>query len=289
MYRTADGIAIPVTVSPSYTNPALAQFFVTFLGTLPHGSELGRLKLAIETPAEVVSACGGDDGVLACYLPSSRTMIVPGEQAQGSDAPVNYVIAHEYGHHLAAARSNAPLAAVTYGPKYWSSYERVCSRTSDGQLAVSQTTRYLEDPGEGWAETYARLTYPERPWSFTTLLAPDAGAFVAARRDVSRPWTRPRTRTWRGQLSATHRSRSFLLRLTLDGALSFQLHGPRGTDFDLGLRSSAGSEGRTKTRGSTDRLAFRLACRNRRAQDVRLTVTRRSGAGPFRVVARYAG
>ena len=122
---------------------------MTFLGTLPHGSELGRLKLAIETPAEVVSACGGDDGVLACYLPSSRTMIVPGEQAQGSDAPVNYVMAHEYGHHLAAARSNAPLAAVTYGPKYWSSYERVCSRTADGRLAVSQTHALPRGPGRG--------------------------------------------------------------------------------------------------------------------------------------------
>ncbi len=289
VYRTADGIAIPVTVSPAYTNPALAQFFVTFLGTLPHGAELARLKLAIETPAEVVSACGGDDGVLACYLPPARTMIVPGEQAQGSDAPVNYVMAHEYGHHLAAARSNAPLAAVTYGPKYWSSYERVCSRTADGRLAVSQTTRYLEDPGEGWAETYARLTYPERPWSFTRLLAPDAAAFAAARRDVFHPWTRARTRTWRGRLSAARRSRSFLLRLNLDGALSFQLRGPKGSDFDLALRSSAGSEGRTKARGSDDHLTFRLACRNRATQDVRLTVTRRSGAGSFRVVARYAG
>ena len=150
-------------MSPSYTNPALAQFFVTFLGTLPHGSELARLKLAIETPAEVVSGCGGDDGVLACYLPTSRTMIVPGEQAQGSDAPVNYVIAHEYGHHLAAARSNAPLAAVTYGPKYWSSYERVCSRTSDGQLAVSQTTRYLEDPGRGLGGDLRAADLPRAP------------------------------------------------------------------------------------------------------------------------------
>ena len=64
---------------------------------------------------------------------------------------------------------------------------------------------------------------------------------------------------------------------------------PKGTDFDLALRSSAGSEGHTKARGSDDRLAFRLACRNRATQDVRLTVTRRSGAGSFRVVARYAG
>jgi hypothetical protein len=140
-----------------------------------------------------------------------------------------------------------------------------------------------------WAETYARLTYPERPWSFTNLLAPDAAAFAAARRDVYHPWTKPRTRTWHGTLSATRRSRSFLLRLNLDGALSFQLRGPAGSDFDLALRSSAGREGRTTARGSDDRLGFKLACRNRATQDVRLTVTRRAGAGPFRVIARYAG
>ena len=117
-------------------------------------------------------------------------MIVPDAQAAGSDVSVDYVIAHEYGHHIAAHRSNAPLDALDFGPKRWSSYELVCSNTLDGKLAPGdEGVNYLSNPGEAWAEAYARLIYPTEAWRFTSLLKPTAGSLLAAQADVAQPWT----------------------------------------------------------------------------------------------------
>ena len=44
---------------------------------------------------------------------------------------------------------------------------------------------YRSNPGEGWAETYAHLKYPDVQWDFNPLMAPDATAYAAARRDVA--------------------------------------------------------------------------------------------------------
>ena len=49
MYPTGDGsISIPVTLASTYTgDPAVAQTYATFLGTLPHGPELASLKVTV--------------------------------------------------------------------------------------------------------------------------------------------------------------------------------------------------------------------------------------------------
>lgn len=95
--------------------------------------------------AEIANACGGDpsDGILACYGADDQTMIVPGDQAPQSTISVNYVITHEHGHHIAAHRANAPLAALDFGRKRWSSYELVCANAIDGRLAPGDQGRQL--------------------------------------------------------------------------------------------------------------------------------------------------
>ena len=178
-YPTGDGTMIAVTAA----DPAIAQQYATFVGTLPHGSELGALHIVVVPAAQVNSDCGGNagDGILACYGDSDQTMIVPDAQASGSDVSVNYVIAHEYGHHIAAHRSNAPLEALDFGPKRWASYELVCANTIDGKLAPGdEGVDYLSNPGEAWAEAYARLVYPTEAWRFTPLLKPTQGSALAA-------------------------------------------------------------------------------------------------------------
>ena len=123
-YRAADGQTVSVSFSESYTpDAAIAQTYVDFLGGLPHGTELRRLKMYIATPAEVQAFCGGQDGTLACYDPTASRMTVPGEQTAANDSGVttSYVIAHEYGHHIARYRSNAPFPALSFGPKRWAS------------------------------------------------------------------------------------------------------------------------------------------------------------------------
>src|SRR3954470_19872149 len=91
-YPTGDGTTgIAVTLAASYTgDPAVAQTYATFLGTLPHGSELAALRVLVVPSDEVATACGGraGDGVLACYGDAEQTMIVPGDEAPDSAVSV---------------------------------------------------------------------------------------------------------------------------------------------------------------------------------------------------------
>jgi hypothetical protein len=288
-YPTGDGsISIPVTLASSYTgDPAVAQTYATFLGTLPHGPELASLKVTVVPSSEMAKECGGDpsDGILACYGANDQTMIVPGDQAAGSDVSVNYVIAHEYGHHIAAHRSNAPLNALDFGPKRWSSYELVCTNALDGKLAPGdQGVNYLSNPGEAWAESYARLIYPTEAWRFTPLLKPSKGSALAAMADVAQPWTKRVSQTFTGT-----NTKSFKLPITLDGAFTLQLDGPARANYDLIVRSGGKIVDRTTRTNSKDRINYRIACRDRRTETLRITVIKRSGAGPYTLTAKYAG
>jgi hypothetical protein len=293
LYPTADGTQIPVTLDPSYTgDPAIAQTYATFLGTLPHGPELASLRVTVVASSEMARACGAEpddpdaDAILACYGAGDRTMIVPGDQATDSEYSVNYVIAHEYGHHIAANRSNAPLRALDFGPKRWSSYELVCKNTQDGRLAPGdQSQYYRQNPGEAWAEAYARLTFPTQAWTFTSLLRPTQGSTLAVQADVAQPWTKRVSQTFNGR-----GTRSFTLPITLDGAFTLQLDGSARTNYDIVVKSGGKTVDRTSRRGSSDRIHYRIACRDRRTENLRITVVRRSGEPtPFTLTAKYAG
>jgi hypothetical protein len=293
-YATADGTLIPVTLASSYTgDPAIAQTYATFLGTLPHGSELASLRVTVVPASEIPDACGvppteeDRDKVLACYGGQDQTMIVPAEQASDSDMSVNYVITHEYGHHIARHRSNAPLEALDFGPKRWSSYELVCKNTADGRLAPGsqQGNDYFSNPGEAWAEAYARLVFPTEAWRFTSLLKPTQGSTLAAQADVLQPWSQRVAETFKGK-----GTRSFKLPITLDGAFTLKLDGPSRTNYDIVVKSGGKVVDRTTKRGSSDRIHYRIACRDRRTENLRISVVRRSGApGPFTLAAKYAG
>jgi len=276
-YPTADGQSIQVTA----TDPAIAQQYATLVGTFPHGSEISALRMRVVPAADVNADCGGNagDGILACYGADDQTMIVPDSQATGSNVSVDYVIAHEYGHHIAAHRSNAPLDALDFGPKRWSSYELVCSNTIDGKLAPGdEGVNYLSNPGEAWAEAYARLIYPTEAWRFTSLLKPTGGSLLAAQADVAQPWTQRTSETFTG--SGT---KSFKLPLTLDGAFTVQLN-------KAGYRLVIKSGGKVIDRTTSKRIHYRIACRDRRTEQLTLSVVPHSGTtGKYALKASYAG
>ncbi len=296
----AGGGAIRVEFTPLVgAQPALAQSYVAFLDSLPHGDELARLRMRIADPREMARLCGGSegDGILACYGAGRQEMIVPstGLDARTQDGgyTVRYVLTHEYGHHIAANRRNDEFdgGALDYGPKRWASYEMVCNQALQRRLFPGdEADRYRSNPGEGWAEVYARLTFPEQPWTFTPLLVPDAGALEAARLDVLRPWTRNRTVTF--TMPAGRDVQSFQVPLTLDGRVRATITGPHGSEVGIRVRSSdqvIRSETRAR-KGPRDVWRIAAGCREEPTEMLTFTAVRRGGAdGPVTLRVSYPG
>jgi len=280
LYPTPDGQRVEIAVSKSYAPDAAAdQALVDFLAGRLHGRELGRLRLFVGKPAEISSICGGG-GAIACYAPGEARMYVPGEDTV--DAPMEYAITHEYGHHVASWRSNRPWTALDWGAKYWASEERICAGVRHRALFPgNQGRHYFDDPGEGFADSYAHLHYPQAAWRYNPLMRPDEAAFAAIRRDVLHPWSGPRTKVLRGRRAGTMR-----LRLHLDGNVTIRVAGATGSRFRVEARTSDKAAGRVLRAGGAFRMSW---CRGQATETMTVSVKRRGGAGRFRLTVGYPG
>jgi hypothetical protein len=273
-FATRDGISIPVQVSPAYKASAtVIQSYVTYLGSLMHGDELRNLHMYIAPPKQITSTfCG--TGALACYEGDNQTMYVPGQQQQ-SNPPLQFLIAHEYGHHIEISRSNAPWSAFDTGAKNWFTYEQVCTRMRDHKLG----TTYWNDPSEGFAESYGDSQYPGVSFPYSTLMLPDQGAYNAIRQDVLQPWTGPHVVPFTGNLAAKRgATQSFQLPTPLDGTGTFTLSPPSKADYRLTVTGG----GQTLARGGKGTTTIKTLCGVR---SLTLQVTRVAGSGPFSLVA----
>lgn len=236
-YTTSSGERVRVVSSDAYAiDHSRNQRWAEFLSRLVHGSELSTVTLNLAPPAETGEVCGDIDA-LACYDPRTGDIYSPAEAV--GNVSVEAILAHEYGHHVAAARSNAPWEAVDWGTKRWASYTNVCARTRAGELAPGDENRNYElNPGEAFAETYRllnerRLGLAETGWFVVDdRFYPDARSLALVQQDVLAPWPGATPVSRAGRL-ARRSTRSVVESTPLDGQLTATFTGTTSARVEL--------------------------------------------------------
>jgi hypothetical protein len=244
------GDAFQIFASDSYPqDPATTQRWADFIAGLEHGPELSQLTMYLAPLTEVQSICGRS--ALACYNDTQSLLVAPGENPS-SDTSAEAVVTHEYGHHVAAHRSDAPWAAIDYGTKRWASYGRVCARTRTGELhpGAEQAPYYQYNPGEWFAESYRvlnerRAGLAEAPWDVVAdNLYPSDEALTLLEQDVLSPWRQRTSSTLAGK-----GRRSYSIATSLDGTLTVTMRGKGRLTLLAGRTrvASAGASGTVRT------------------------------------------
>jgi hypothetical protein len=163
----------------------------------------------------------------------------------------------------------------------------VCTYVRKGLLFPgNQGAHYLDDPGEGFADGYAHLHYPDVPWQYNQLMRPRPALFAAIRRDALQPWTSPRRRTFSGRVGPRQTKRTFHIKVALDGDLKLRLAAPPGAVYDVEAETGGFAAGRRMRDGRGFGVEW---CRRRAVERVKLTVRRRTGAGPFALRVTWPG
>ena len=287
---TQQGEMATIRVSDAYPqDPSRVQRWANFLGTLVHGPELSSLTVYLAPLTEVQSLCGF--AAVACYSAQRALAVVPGEDPGGGTS-AEAVLAHEYGHHVAANRVNPPWSAVDRGTKRWASYVQVCRRTRAGELfpGAENPFQYERNPGEGFAEAYRLLNERragrvETPWEVVDRsLYPDDTALALLEQDVVSPWTRNTSNVLRGSFARAGTSRrTFTTTAGLDGTLAVTLRAPARARLSLAIVDAGGRvvsrSARTRAGSATARATTTICG----ARSFRLRVTRTSGSGSFQL------
>jgi hypothetical protein len=280
---------VTVYVSAAYPEAdGVGRQWAEYFTGLVHGAELAMMRAYIAPLEEVAELCGSDH-VVGCY--GGQTLISVGDSSDGY-VPAS-IAAHEYGHHVAANRSNAPWGAIDWGTKRWASHTNICSRTQAGMLFPGdEGLNYAFNPGEGFAESYRVLIETNGSaagyhWPIVdTSFRPDVQALAAIRQDVLHPWIEPTTTTIKGRFRAGSRTWSVSLATPLDGDVRIAVSVPGGGADDIALLAPGGrtvlGRGSWNSTGGKS-LDYRICG----ARSLKVRVTRSGAATRFtlRVVA----
>ena len=183
----------------------------TSIGTFIHGPEVNLLTVQLDTPFQLGFDCGFD--AQSCYFGGENKIVLSGDADPAPDsASRDFVLAHEYGHHVAQHRDlPAPFpAAINWGTERWASVEHVCQGHRAGTFFPGdEGTHYYEDPGEAFAESFAFNRFPDAAveWAWAPALGPTAASLRALRRDTLRPWLGRHSFTVSGRVPAQRRHR----------------------------------------------------------------------------------
>jgi hypothetical protein len=279
-YPISSGEAVTVYASNAYPmDPALGQRWADFLGSLVHGSELSTVSVYLAPLSQVELVCGRDS--YACYSAAERALIAPGEDPS-DDLSAEAIVAHEYGHHVAANRSNAPWRALQWGTKRWASSIGVCARTRSRELwpGASDPLRYDFNPGEGFAESYRLLNErkagrTETPWSIVSdVLYPNDAALSALEQDVTAPWQEQASSRYTARLTRATRTRTYTIATQLDGMLKVTLRPSAGLRLALEVFASSTRVARVVSSAAVSRST--TVC-GQRSHRIRVRAVRGSG------------
>lgn len=238
------GVSVTAACADNCTD-ADPQSIADFVGTLIHGPELGLVTVQLDTPYQLAFECGF--GAEACYFTAEDRIVLSGNEEVDEDgADRNFVLAHEYGHHVAQHRDlPAPFpSAVDWGTERWASVEGVCSGRRHGRLFPGdEGDHYFEDPGEAFAEAFARNRFPGAPvsWRWLRDLAPTAASFGAIQEDTLSPWQARTSFVLSGRVPARGEGAAVeSLPTPLDGTVTLRPVGLHRRGYELALRSRAG-------------------------------------------------
>jgi hypothetical protein len=242
-YSAADGEHVTVYISTSYPEAdGVAQSWADFFAGLTHGQELSAAKVYIAPLPQVAEMCFTTQA-LGCY--GGQTLVVVGETTDGI-APSS-IATHEYGHHVAANRSNAPWSAIDWGTKRWASQVGVCSRVASGMAYPGdEGANYGLNPGEAFAESYRVLvetngTAVGYAWPIVDpSFRPTPDSLAAIREDALHPWVGPTTKTIQGKFLRQRRTWTTQVATPLDGDLRVRVTVPGGGADDVTLLTGDG-------------------------------------------------
>jgi len=216
------GMMIKIAVSRSYTpNAAESQSWADFLGGLPQHGDASSMTVYFAPLKEMQSICGVDSD--ACYDPGEEVLVLLGETAPDG-ASIEEVAAHEFGHHIANNRNNAPWSADSWGPKRWATYQGICQGVPTHKFYPDdEGAHYDLNPAEGWAETY-RVAAGQNPtdWSIVSnTFKHGTVGLKTALSDAMNPWAGNVAKTVSGSFTARAAAvKRIKLSVPLDGRVT---------------------------------------------------------------------
>jgi hypothetical protein len=250
---SGDSIAVEVSADcQEECDAADPQAIADTVATFVHGPEVDLLTVQLDTPFELGFDCGFE--AESCYFSGEDKIVLSGDDDPSADgASREFVLAHEYGHHVAQHRAMpAPFpAAIDWGTERWSSVEHVCQGHRAGALFPGdEGSHYYEDPGEAFAESFAFNRFPEAAvkWAWDPALRPSAESLRALREDTLRPWRSRRSFTMSGQIPRSGTAVEGF-RTPFDGQVSIGPAGGPGLGYELAIRNGSGKVLRSSREG----------------------------------------